>query len=207
MCRCATIPEHATALAVDVPAYHRDLTEAINEVLRGHLPLRVTPALHRARPGSCVYVEPHSVGTKLETDAHGQAVIDHVKDTTDTEDTDAVGRGSNAVDVSEINHANDAGDFDGASHDPANAEGPHISNAGRDWMDAAAEDMRRRTTGSHYRATGPAWTRGELEKPAGERDMGTWKAAVYTDAQKLRLGVDSEGEAVSSISEPQYEGV
>ena len=33
---------------------------------------------------------------------------------------------------------------------------------------------------------GPAWTRGEIEKPAGEKDMGTWKAGVYTEVMLLR---------------------
>eukprot|EP01046_Picozoa_sp_COSAG06_P079845 COSAG06_NODE_27225_length_597_cov_3.471888_1_plen_33_part_10 len=27
-------------------------------------------------------------------------------------------------------------------------------------------------------AVGPAWTRGEIEAPAGERDMGGWTAGV-----------------------------
>ena len=42
-------------------------------------------------------------------------------------------------------------------------------------------------------ALGPAWTRGELERPAGEKDMGGWKAAVYTEEQQVRLGIDAEG--------------
>ena len=40
---------------------------------------------------------------------------------------------------------------------------------------------------------GPAWTRGEMERPAGEKDMGTWKAAIYTEEQQARLGVTEEG--------------
>ena len=43
-------------------------------------------------------------------------------------------------------------------------------------------------------ATAPAWTRGELEPPAGEEDMETWKAATYTTEQQKRLGVDKYGE-------------
>lgn len=27
---------------------------------------------------------------------------------------------------------------------------------------------------------GPAWTRGEIEKPLGEENMGTWTEARYT---------------------------
>ena len=42
-------------------------------------------------------------------------------------------------------------------------------------------------------ALGPAWTRGELERPAGEKDMGGWKAAVFTEEQQARLGIDAEG--------------
>eukprot|EP00440_Ansanella_granifera_P059497 gb/GFBE01064486.1/.p1 GENE.gb/GFBE01064486.1/~~gb/GFBE01064486.1/.p1 ORF type:complete len:408 (+),score=94.94 gb/GFBE01064486.1/:1-1224(+) len=40
---------------------------------------------------------------------------------------------------------------------------------------------------------GPAWTRGEIEKPAGTRNMGTWTALVYTEEQQRRLGVDEQG--------------
>ena len=30
---------------------------------------------------------------------------------------------------------------------------------------------------------GPEWTWGNMEKPAGEKDMGGWIAAVYTEEQ------------------------
>jgi len=40
---------------------------------------------------------------------------------------------------------------------------------------------------------GPAWTRGEIEKPAGTRNMGSWTSAVYTPEQQARLGVDEQG--------------
>lgn len=43
---------------------------------------------------------------------------------------------------------------------------------------------------------GPAWTRGEMERPEGEKNMGTWTAAVYTEEQQRRLGVNEMGEAV-----------
>ena len=42
-------------------------------------------------------------------------------------------------------------------------------------------------------AVGPAWTRGEIEKPAGEKDMGGWGAAVYTEEQQARLSVAEDG--------------
>ena len=44
---------------------------------------------------------------------------------------------------------------------------------------------------------GPAWTRGEMEKPAGEKSMGTWTAAVYTEEQQARLGVNEQGERLA----------
>ncbi len=40
---------------------------------------------------------------------------------------------------------------------------------------------------------GPAWTRGGIEKPAGERDMGGWVSAFYTIEQQQRLHVDEYG--------------
>lgn len=43
---------------------------------------------------------------------------------------------------------------------------------------------------------GPAWTRDEIEAPAGEKDMGTWTATAYTEEQQERLGVDEQGNAV-----------
>ena len=46
---------------------------------------------------------------------------------------------------------------------------------------------------------GPAWTRGEAEKPAGEKDMGGWTAAVYTAEQQARLGVNEMGDKVDEV--------
>ena len=43
---------------------------------------------------------------------------------------------------------------------------------------------------------GPAWTRDEMEAPAGEKDMGGWVASVYTSEQQVRLGVDETGQPV-----------
>ena len=40
---------------------------------------------------------------------------------------------------------------------------------------------------------GPAWTRGEIEPPAGEEDKGGWTARVYTAEQQSRLGVNADG--------------
>ena len=53
---------------------------------------------------------------------------------------------------------------------------------------------------------GPAWTRGEIEKPAGERNMGTWTAAVYTEEQQVRLGVDEHGTKVHATGDAPASG-
>ena len=45
---------------------------------------------------------------------------------------------------------------------------------------------------------GPAWTRGLIEQPQGEKDMGGWKAAVYTEEQQARLNVSEDGTPVSA---------
>eukprot|EP00941_MAST-03F_sp_MAST-3F-sp1_P002933 g2933.t1 len=42
-------------------------------------------------------------------------------------------------------------------------------------------------------AIGPAWTRGEIEAPKGEKNMGTWTKSYYTQEQQERLGVDEDG--------------
>jgi len=43
-------------------------------------------------------------------------------------------------------------------------------------------------------AMGPRWTYDpEMEKPAGERDMGTYTESVYTAEQQKRLRVDMHG--------------
>jgi len=47
---------------------------------------------------------------------------------------------------------------------------------------------------------GPKWTRGELERPLGEKDMGGWTAAVYTNEQQARLGIDEHGEAREALT-------
>jgi hypothetical protein len=47
--------------------------------------------------------------------------------------------------------------------------------------------------GDNASVIGPAWTRGEIEKPGGLRDMGGWTANYYTTEQQNRLGVDENG--------------
>lgn len=44
---------------------------------------------------------------------------------------------------------------------------------------------------------GPKWTYGEIEPPAGKKNMGSWTAAVYTPEQQKNLGVDEYGDAIS----------
>ena len=41
---------------------------------------------------------------------------------------------------------------------------------------------------------GPAWTRGEIEAPAGEKNMGTYTMAIYTTEQQNRLQIDETGQ-------------
>ena len=49
---------------------------------------------------------------------------------------------------------------------------------------------------------GPAWTRGEIEAPQGEKSMGSWTAAVYTAEQQARLGVDEVGRPTTRRAAP-----
>lgn len=51
-------------------------------------------------------------------------------------------------------------------------------------------------------AVGPAWTRGEIEKPAGTKNMGSWMAAIYTEEQQKRLGVNASGQKVQPAPAP-----
>ena len=50
------------------------------------------------------------------------------------------------------------------------------------------------TVGLALAGMGPSWTYGQAEAPAGEKDMGGWVAAVYTEEQQERLGVNELGE-------------
>ena len=50
---------------------------------------------------------------------------------------------------------------------------------------------------------GPAWTHGTIEAPAGVQDMGSWKAAVYTEEQQARLRVTAEGEPRDGVLEDE----
>ena len=50
----------------------------------------------------------------------------------------------------------------------------------------------------HHHALPPAWVTGDIEPPAGEKNMGTWVSAVYTPEQQKRLGVDENGQKVET---------
>ena len=62
----------------------------------------------------------------------------------------------------------------------------------------APKPAARTMVGGGAGSIGPAWTRGGMEAPAGEKNMGSWTAAVYTAEQQARLGVDEQGAAVSA---------
>ena len=51
-------------------------------------------------------------------------------------------------------------------------------------------------------AIGPSWTTGDMEPPAGEKDMGGWTAAVYTEEQQIRLNIDEFGQPIRTPLEP-----
>ena len=55
-----------------------------------------------------------------------------------------------------------------------------------------AEIIKQRRT-TPLKAIGPAWTTGDVEPPAGEKDMGGWTAAVYTEEQQQNLKIDEFG--------------
>jgi hypothetical protein len=46
----------------------------------------------------------------------------------------------------------------------------------------------------------PRWVKNGTEPPAGSRDMGSWKMAVFTEEQQARLGVDEKGDPVPSLT-------
>jgi hypothetical protein len=50
------------------------------------------------------------------------------------------------------------------------------------------------------KALPPAWLSGSIEKPAGERNHGTYTSLYYTEEQQARLGVDEEGHKVPAVA-------
>lgn len=59
------------------------------------------------------------------------------------------------------------------------------------------DDLNRMNEKDMAGVIGPAWTRGEIEKPTGLRDMGGWMANFYTPEQQQRLGVDENGNSIT----------
>jgi hypothetical protein len=47
---------------------------------------------------------------------------------------------------------------------------------------------------------GPAWTRGEIEPPTEEKNMGSWTARVYSAEQQQRLGINESGKPVAPVA-------
>ena len=53
---------------------------------------------------------------------------------------------------------------------------------------------------------GPQWIHGEIERPAGTKNMGTPEQRMfYTPEQQARLGVDEEGNNIAKEPEPELE--
>jgi hypothetical protein len=50
------------------------------------------------------------------------------------------------------------------------------------------------------RGIGPAWTRGEIEPPTEDKNMGTWMAKVYSAEQQRRLGINESGKPVAPVA-------
>jgi hypothetical protein len=65
---------------------------------------------------------------------------------------------------------------------------PNLFNSESQHIDASVSDNNMKGV------VGPPHTRGEMEPPQGEKNMGSWTAGVYTDEQQERLGVDDLGQ-------------
>ena len=50
---------------------------------------------------------------------------------------------------------------------------------------------------------GPAFTRGLIEPPKGEKKNGSWTMSVYTKEQQARLNVNEYGECIKNNCLPQ----
>ena len=86
--------------------------------------------------------------------------------------------------ISNMDEADDLYELDGG-----------VSSSG-DFVDFDSPQVTHATLPRNLMRTGlvgPKWTRGEMEAPKGEINMGTWVAAVYTAEQQARLGVDERG--------------
>lgn len=54
---------------------------------------------------------------------------------------------------------------------------------------------------SSTQALPPAWLTGDIEKPAGEKNHGSYTTLVYTEEQQQRLGVDEFGNKVAAAAD------
>merc|ERR1719197_2237308 len=75
----------------------------------------------------------------------------------------------------------------GATH------GGHYTGSDAALFGASRAGGERPPPAEKFGAIGPAWTWGEMERPAGEEQHGSWSALVYTPEQQARLGVDKQG--------------
>ena len=55
---------------------------------------------------------------------------------------------------------------------------------------------------SSAKALPPPWITGQMEAPAGTKDMGGWTKAIFTAEQQARLGVNEEGQKTQVPSAP-----
>eukprot|EP00747_Dinoflagellata_sp_TGD_P187094 gnl/TRDRNA2_/TRDRNA2_44576_c0_seq1.p1 gnl/TRDRNA2_/TRDRNA2_44576_c0~~gnl/TRDRNA2_/TRDRNA2_44576_c0_seq1.p1 ORF type:complete len:216 (+),score=42.12 gnl/TRDRNA2_/TRDRNA2_44576_c0_seq1:371-1018(+) len=87
-------------------------------------------------------------------------------------------------------------DLPGMEHEHGRAKDQDLANA----EDLAnAQDLSALLAAEE--APPPPWATGKIEKPQGIRNMGHWKAAVYTPEQQTRLGVDEWGQHEGSTPE------
>jgi len=102
-------------------------------------------------------------------------------------------RWTGAVGGSSALRSKSAGGYGGSSLDSFYREGRASSStaySGSKMPSRPAERLQHQVGSHKVGSMGPAWSRGELEAPAGERDMGTWTARIYTKEQQQRLQVD-----------------
>lgn len=68
--------------------------------------------------------------------------------------------------------------------------------------EAKQAEQAKQLPGAKMTGIAPAWVRGEVEKPEETKDMGGWKALVYSAEQQARLGVNEMGEQLEKTMMP-----
>jgi hypothetical protein len=63
------------------------------------------------------------------------------------------------------------------------------------------------TSADGVKALPPPWLTGQMEAPAGTKDMGGWTRGVFTAEQQARLGVTEEGQKLDSAGATSADGV